>query len=77
MNDWDIRTTTLLGLTCLWVSFLVKKEKEKTAKMVKKKKKKKKKTACMRGFGTFRDAVFISRASNEELSKIHFAFEQE
>ena len=68
MNDWDIRTNTLLGLTCLWVSFL--------AKMVKKKKEKKRKNS-LRGFGSFRDAVFIPRASNEELSKIHFEFEQE
>ena len=48
------------------------KKKEKTAKMVKKKEKN-----SLRGFGSFRDAVFIPRASNEELSKIHFEFEQE
>ena len=49
--------------------------------MVKKKKKKKKKKKnslySLRDFGSFRDAVFIPRASNEELSKIHFEFEQE
>ena len=28
MNDWDIRTTTFLGLTCLWVSFLAKKKRK-------------------------------------------------
>ena len=75
MNDWDIRTTTFLGLTCLWVSFLAKK-KEKTAKMVKKKRKKDSLNR-LRDFGSFRDAVFIPRASNDELSKIHLAFERE
>ena len=32
----------------------------------------------LRDFGSFRDAaaVFIPRASNEELSKIHLAFER-
>ena len=76
MNDWDIRTTTFLGLTCLWVSFLAKK---KTAKMVKKKKKRKKKDSLnrLRDFGSFRDAVFIPRASYEERSEIHLAFKRE
>ena len=40
----------------------------------------KKKSLCsLRDFGSFRDAVFIPRASNdrEELSKIHLAFERE
>ena len=48
--------------------------------MVKKKKKKKKKKNSLhslRGFGSFRDAVFIPRASNEGLSKIHLVFERE
>ena len=31
----------------------------------------------LRDFGSFRDAVFIPRASNKELSKIHLAFERE
>ena len=75
MNDWDIRTTTFFGLTCLWVSFSAKKNSEKG----KKKKKKKKKDSLNRlgDFGSFRDAVFIPRASNEQLSKIHLAFERE
>ena len=60
MNDWDIRTTTFLGLTCLWVSFLAKKEtKKKTAKMVLKKKKKKKKTACT-AWGALAVVVMLS-----------------
>ena len=45
--------------------------------MVKKKKKKKDSLNRLRGFGSFRDAVFIPRASNEELFKIHLAFERE
>ena len=49
-NDWDIRTTTFLGLTCLWVSFLAKK---KTAKIVKKKQKKKNRLYSLRDFGSF------------------------
>ena len=53
-----------------------KKKKKKTAKMVKKKKEKDSLNR-LRDFGSFRDAVFISRASNEELSKIHLAFERE
>ena len=70
MSDWDIRTTTFLGLTCLWVSFLAKKKKK--IEIVKKKN-------CLyslRNFGNFRDA-FIPRASNEELSNIHLAFKRE
>ena len=52
--------------------------KKKTPKMVKKKKKKKKNSLySLRDFGSFRDAVFIPRASNEELSKIHLVFERE
>ena len=45
----------------------------------KKKKKKKKKNSLYsrRDFGSFRDAVFVPRASNEELSKIHRLFERE
>ena len=78
MNDWDIRTTTFLGLTCLWVSFLAKKKTKKNSENGKKKKKKKKNSLySLRDFGSFRDAVFIPRASNEELSKIHLAFERE
>ena len=42
-----------------------------------KKKLKKNSLYSLRDFGRFRDAVFIPRASNEELSKIHLAFEQE
>ena len=38
---------------------------------------KKKKKNSLRNFGSFRDAVFIPRASNEELSKIHLVFERE
>ena len=41
------------------------------------KKKKKDSLKRLRDFGSFRDAVFIPRASNEELSKIHLAFERE
>ena len=52
-NDWDIRTTTFLGLTCLWVSVLAKKKSE----MVKKKQKK---TACT-AWGTL--AVFAMLSS--------------
>ena len=57
--------------------------KKKTNKQTKKNsengKKKKKKDSLnrLRDFGSFRDAVFIPRASNEELSKIHLAFERE
>ena len=74
MNDWDIRTTTFLGLTCLWVSFLPKKSEN-----GKKKRKKRQPVPVysLRDFGSFRDAVFIPRASSEELSKIHLAFERE
>ena len=43
----------------------------------KKKKKKKDSLNRLRDFGSFRDAVFIPRAPNEELSKIHLAFERE
>ena len=78
MNDWDIRTTTFLGLTCLWVSFLAKKtNKQKKNSENGKKKKKKDSLNRLRDFGSFRDAVFIPRAPNEELSKIHLAFERE
>ena len=31
----------------------------------------------LRDFGSCRDAVFIPRASNEELSEIHLAFERD
>ena len=40
-------------------------------------KKKKKSLYSLRDFGSFRDAVFIPRASNEDLSKIHLVFERE
>ena len=53
-----------------------KKKKKKTAKLVKKKRKKNS-LYSLRDFGSFRDAVFITRASNEDLSKIHLAFERE
>ena len=43
----------------------------------KKKEKKRNSLYSLRDFGSFRDAVFITRASNEELSKIHLAFERE
>ena len=51
MNDWDKRTSTLLGLTCLWVSFLAKKKKKKNSENGKKKKKEEKNS--LRGFGSF------------------------
>ena len=55
-----------------------KKKKKKNSKNGTSKKKKEKNSLCsLRGFGSFRDAVFIPRASNEELSKIHLAFERE
>ena len=76
MNDWDIRTTTFLGLTCLWVSSLAKKKKN-SENGKKKSKEKKDSLNRLRDFGNFRDAIFIPRASNEELSKIHLAFERE
>ena len=57
MNDWDIRTTTSLGLTCLWVSFWQKKKKNSENG---KKKKKKKKTAWT-DWGTL--AVFAMLSS--------------
>ena len=59
----------------LLVGQLFGKKKKKTAKMVKKKKKDS--LNRLRDFGSFRDAVFIPRASNEELSKIHLACERE
>ena len=37
-------------------------------------KKKKNSLYSLRDFGSFRDAVFIPRASNEDLSKIHLVF---
>ena len=78
MNDWDIRTTTNDKRTInerykndhvSWSHLLVGQlfgRKKKTAKMVKKKKKKKQ---PVQPEGSFRDAVFIPRASNEELLK--------
>ena len=45
--------------------------------MPKKKKKERNSLYSLRDFGSFRDSVFIPRASNEELSKIHLAFERE
>ena len=62
----------------LLVGQLFGKKKKKTAKMVKKKKEKKRNSLySLRDFGSFRDAVFIPGASNEDLSKIHLAFERE
>ena len=45
--------------------------------MVKKIKNKKNSLYSLMDFGSFRDAVFIPRASNEELSKIRLVFERE
>ena len=50
---------------------------KKKTKMVKKKEKKEKKQPVQLERLCVRDAVFIPRASNEELSKIHLAFERE
>ena len=53
--------------------------KKKNSENGKKKNKKTKKNSLysLRDFGSFCDAVFIPRASNEELSKIHLVFERE
>ena len=53
MNDWNIRTTTFLGLTCLWVSFLAKKKNSENGKKKKKKKKKKKRPVQPEGLWQF------------------------
>ena len=50
---------------------------KKTSENGKKKKKKKNSLYSLRDFGSFRDAVFIPTASNEDLSKIHLVFERE
>ena len=70
MNDWDIRTTTFLGLTCLWVSFLAKKKKKNSENG----KKKKRQPEQTEGLWQFSRCCLHS---NEELSKIHLAFERE
>ena len=58
MNDWDIRTTTFLGLTCLWVSFLPPPPKKKNSENGKKKNKKKQ-PVQPEGFWQFLVTVFF------------------
>ena len=61
----------------LLVGQLFAKKKKKNSENGKKKRKKRNSLFSLRDFGSFRDAVFVTRASNEELSKIHLAFERE